>query len=89
METLGAQIENLVGDVFLSAAAISYNGPFTGPYRQELSTQWVQQVIDLEIPVSENFSLIKTLGDPMQLRDWVISGLPSDQVSQENAIFAS
>ena len=33
VETLGSEIENLVGDVFLSAAAISYNGPFTGPYR--------------------------------------------------------
>lgn len=43
----------------------------------------------MEIPVTENFSLIRTLGDPMQLRDWMISGLPSDQVSQENAIFAS
>lgn len=42
VETLGAQIENLVGDVFLSAAAISYNGPFTGPYRQQLSASWVE-----------------------------------------------
>lgn len=27
---LGGEIENLFGDVFLSTASISYNGPFTG-----------------------------------------------------------
>jgi dynein heavy chain len=89
VQTLSFEIENLVGDVFLSAAAISYNGPFTGPYRTDLVTQWVAKVNELQIPVSENFSLIRTLGDPMQLRDWMICGLPSDTVSQENAIFAS
>lgn len=45
--TLGAEIENLVGDVFLSAAAISYNGPFTGPYRAELVSKWISKVTEL------------------------------------------
>ena len=65
VSTLGVEIENLVGDVFLSAAAISYNGPFTGPYRSELVQSWLTRINELEVPVSENFSVIRTLGDPM------------------------
>ena len=34
-------IQKLVGNVFLSAAAISYYGGFTGVYRQELIKNWV------------------------------------------------
>jgi len=34
-------ISNLVGNVFLSAACISYFGAFTGVYRKILTDQWV------------------------------------------------
>jgi len=42
---------------------------------------------EIKIPRSENYSIIKNLGDPMILREWVIQGLPSDTVSQESSIF--
>lgn len=35
----------------------------------------------MKIPKSENYSIIKNLGDPMQMREWMIQGLPSDSVS--------
>ena len=41
VQSLDKEIENLIGDVFLSAAAISYNGPFTGIYRADLMTKWI------------------------------------------------
>ena len=37
--------------------------------------------------MSTDYSLVQTLGDPMEIRKWGISGLPSDRVSIENAIF--
>lgn len=40
----------------------------------------------MEIPCTSMFSLAQTLGDVMQIRDWTIYGLPSDQFSIENAI---
>jgi dynein heavy chain, axonemal len=40
-----------------------------------------------EIPISENFSVIKTLGNPVEIRDWMMNGLPSDSVSQDNSIY--
>jgi len=36
VSTLDITIEALFGDVFLSVGAISYNGPFTSVYRNEL-----------------------------------------------------
>jgi dynein heavy chain len=42
VEALGGEIENLFGDVFLATASISYNGPFTGIYRNELVSRWTE-----------------------------------------------
>jgi len=86
---LRAQIERLVGDVFLSAATISYSGPFTGSYRKDLCNLWLEKVIEKQIPVSENFNLITTLGDPLEIRHWNSCGLPTDSVSIESAIISS
>jgi dynein heavy chain len=55
VETLSVQIEQLVGNVFLSAAFISYNGAFTGQYRHNLVTKWVAGCIEKGIPISEDF----------------------------------
>jgi len=43
----------------------------------------------MEIKVSDQFSLIKCLGDPMIIRDWINDGLPSDTVSCENSIITT
>ena len=40
VKELEIELTNLVGDVFLSAACISYCGPFTGIFRQQLQTDW-------------------------------------------------
>jgi len=39
---MNVQIDELVGNVFLSAACISYYGAFTGTYREALVKKWVQ-----------------------------------------------
>lgn len=75
-------------DVFLCSAAISYNGPFTGLYRKNLIDYWTTLVNAKDLPISEDFQIIKTLGDPLKIRDWIIDGLPSDSTSLQNAIFA-
>lgn len=75
-------------DVFLCSAAISYNGPFTGVYRKSLLDYWATLITAKDLPLSEDFQITKTLGDPLTLRDWMIDGLPTDTVSLQNAIFA-
>ena len=34
----------------------------------------------------EDYSLLKTLGDPLIIQDWILNGLPLDNISIENAI---
>jgi dynein heavy chain len=78
-----------VGNVFLSCACISYFGAFTGVYRKRLVDKWVRKCIDKGIPTSDDFSLIKIMGDPVVIRGWNIASLPTDQVSIENGILAT
>lgn len=42
-----------------------------------------------KIPSSDDFSLSKTLGDPIQIRTWNISGLPTDSFSVDNGVVVS
>ena len=86
---LTAQMRNVVGDTFLSSACISYYGPFTGIYRNQLVSHWVDKAGELKIPVSEGFDLQEVMGDPMTIRDWNIKGLPADTVSVNNGILVT
>ena len=87
--TLDEKILQLIGDVFISAACISYYGPFTGIYRQQMVTEWIKGCVEMQIPVSEGASLRGTLEDPILTREWQMDGLPSDEVSTNNAIMVT
>ena len=51
------------GNVMLAAASLSYLGPFTGKYRDELIKQWIKQCKKRGIKIVPNYSLVNTLGD--------------------------
>ncbi len=53
---------------------------------KEQIDDWCKMVASKNIPRSKNFTLGQTLGDPVKIRSWNISGLPSDQFSVENGI---
>jgi dynein heavy chain len=89
VEVIVGDIERLVGNVFVSAACISYFGAFTGPYREKLVAEWVEGCLSKGIPTSENFSLATVMGDPVGIRSWGIAGLPADQVSVENGLLTT
>lgn len=89
VETLDVEITQLVGNVFLSCACISYFGAFTGTYRKELTEMWTGDCIEKEIPCSEIFSLVKVMGDAVVIRGWCINGLPTDNTSGENGILTT
>ena len=76
--TISEKIDKLVGDIFLSCACISYYGAFTGEYRAELVSKWSEGCLEREIPFSDPFSLVSTMGEPVVIRSWGIAGLPSD-----------
>ena len=89
VEMMEKEIDELVGNVFISAACISYFGAFTGTYREKLISKWMEAAIAKQIPVAESFDLIKIMGDPVTIRGWGIASLPTDQVSVENGILAT
>ncbi|KAK6624385.1 hypothetical protein RUM44_011244 [Polyplax serrata] len=79
-------LDNVVGDVLLSAGFVAYLGAFTVFYRQEIIKKWNDACYGLGVPCSQSFSLTQTLGEPVLIRQWNICGLPVDNYSVENGI---
>ncbi len=50
---------------------------------------WVEECNIKQIPASESFSLVRVMGEPVEIRDWQIWGLPVDDYSTENGILAT
>jgi dynein heavy chain len=89
VERFNDEVNNVVGNVFVAAACVAYYGAFTSLYRERLMNQWIKRCKELEIPVSEDISLISVLADPYEIRQWNSTGLPRDNVSTENAILVT
>nr|XP_046251760.1 dynein axonemal heavy chain 12 isoform X2 [Scatophagus argus] len=81
--------DNLTGDVLISAGVIAYLGAFTAGFRQDCTKSWTKLCQSKNIPSSDDFSLSKTLGDPIKIRAWNIAGLPSDSFSIDNGVIVS
>lgn len=89
IDNIEASIINVTGDILLSAGAIAYLTPFTDKYRRGLLSEWVELVGEKKIPHSDNFDTVLTLGEPVKIRSWQLSGLPRDYLSTENAVLVS
>jgi dynein heavy chain, axonemal len=85
-EEIAKAIELLIGDVLAAAATISYQGAFTAPYRQDLNAKWISRCKEKGIPIGELATLRSTLGSPVEIREWNILGLPTDDLSVDNGI---
>ncbi|XP_015203470.2 dynein axonemal heavy chain 12 isoform X1 [Lepisosteus oculatus] len=88
-EDLQNTYDNLTGDVLISAGVIAYLGAFTAAFRLECTKNWTKVCKTKNIPSSDDFSLSKTLGDPIKIRAWNIAGLPTDSFSIDNGVIVS
>ncbi|KAI8807084.1 dynein heavy chain and region D6 of dynein motor-domain-containing protein [Cladochytrium replicatum] len=86
VHTLEKILCNLAGDILISAGVIAYLGAFTKTYRVECTQDWITSCRKNHIACTDPFSLSTVLGDPIKIRAWNISGLPSDQFSIDNGI---
>lgn len=77
---LGARLDVLVGDALLAAAATTYLGAFTAPYRAQLVSAWEASARRLGVPASAAFSLAAVLSSPEELLEMKGHGLPTDSV---------
>merc|ERR1740117_1410357 len=82
---LQAQMELLPGDVLVSAAFVSYVGPFNNVYRQLLMDEkFMPYIAEFAIPCSPNPDPVSLLADEAKVAGWAGDGLPADRVSTEN-----
>jgi dynein heavy chain len=78
----------VVGVSLLSAAALSYIGSFTSSYRQQLINQWVDTCNAKKVTLPARIKLAESMSTALQIHEWSSLGLPSDQLSVENAIIS-
>lgn len=88
VRTYREQEMTLPGDILLISAFISYIGCFTKQYRLDLMKKyWIPYLARFNetLPVSEGLDPLMLLTDDAQIAGWNNAGLPSDQMSIENA----
>ena len=86
VEKLGIDLNHIVGDVLVSAGSVAYLGAFTAEYRKSMVEEWNALLKANEIPHTPDCTIHTTLSDPVSVRSWQIAGLPSDELSTENAL---
>ena len=86
VEKLGVDLNHIVGDVLVSAGSVAYLGAFTAGYRKAMVDEWNALLKSNEIPHTPGCTIHTTLADPVSVRSWQIAGLPSDELSTENAL---
>uniref|UniRef100_A0AAV2L334 AAA+ ATPase domain-containing protein n=1 Tax=Knipowitschia caucasica TaxID=637954 RepID=A0AAV2L334_KNICA len=82
---LQAQMDSLVGDVLLSAGFLSYAGPFNQEFRGSLLRLWKDLMKTQKIPFSQDVDVAALLVDSATKGEWALQGLPTDELSVQNA----
>ena len=65
---------------------ICYAGPFISQFREILEGLWRDEMKKLYIQYTDKISMTMVLGNDVTIRQWAVSGLPSDSLSVENGI---
>ena len=58
-------------------------------YRSNSVRDWISVCQHHNVPCSDEFSLSKTLGEPIKIREWNIAGLPTDSFSIDNGVIVA
>ncbi|KAL0246333.1 hypothetical protein GEMRC1_007545 [Eukaryota sp. GEM-RC1] len=88
-DILSEELSLLVGTMLVGAGSISYLGAFTSEFRTSMITDWISLCQKRNIPISDQFSLVNSLSTPVKVREWQLKGLPTDNVSVENAVIST
>ena len=84
------QIRQLVGNVMMAAGFLSYCGPFNSEFRTYLLKDCYEKTMnDIKIPYEDNLDVTNMLTDSVQIGAWALEGLPSDDLSIQNAIIVT
>ena len=85
VESFDVQEVQLVGDVLLASAFVSYVGAFNMPIRNHLVYErWLPPVIEKGIPMTLGAHPLSLLADDATMAQWSNEGLPTDTMSVQN-----
>jgi dynein heavy chain len=79
----------LVGDVACVCSFVVYCGPFNSEFRDKLYANFLVDVKKRSVPGHETVELVQFLIDAGTIGEWALEGLPSDELSIQNAIMVT
>jgi dynein heavy chain len=86
VKTFGVEKMTMIGDALVSAAFVSYIGPFSSDFRFDLWREtWLQDVAQRGLPITQGIDPLNVLANATDIAKWTQQGLQADRVSQENA----
>jgi len=81
--------KKLVGDVGCVCAFVVYCGPFNSEFRDRLYTDFLAETTKRTVPGHAKVELVSFLIDKGTMGEWALEGLPSDELSIQNAIMVT
>jgi dynein heavy chain len=79
----------LVGDIAVVCAFVTYVGPFNTEFRQHLLELFLEDTKKRKVPAHEKIVPEAFLVDAGTIGEWNLEGLPSDDLSIQNAIMVT
>ena len=79
------QIIRLIGDTLLACSFLSYSGPFNSEFRDMLMAQWKDLLKIKKLPFTDGLNVVNMLINDNDAAEWSLQGLPSDELSLQNA----
>ena len=87
---LGIRGGTLAGDVMLACAFVSYAGAFDGERRDAMwRNEWLRDLQGREVLTTPDITPLSVLADDAKTAEWLVEGLPADQMSIENGAIVS
>ena len=84
---LAEKLPFVFGDVLLSSLYIAFLGPFIVPFREKFVHDVIFKLLEEKsIQFSHISEINKLIGDPFDISNWVINGLPPDSGNLDSGI---
>eukprot|EP00971_Amphidinium_carterae_P111738 2212984-Amphidinium_carterae.1 len=81
--------KRLIGDVAVVCAFVTYCGPFNSEFRDKLYDLFLANTHKKTVPASDKIHFVEFLVDQGTIGEWALQGLPSDDLSIQNAIMVT
>ena len=81
---IDGSMKYIESESLLTAGSICYLGVYGDLHRSSLKSSWISALDSCSI--SADYSVVNSIGVPIDIRSWQIAGLPKDATSIENGV---